>query len=269
MFIAAMHLLALFIGSFQIFMGTCFDGSSPPKHTINAPQLRATVMSNNLTRYNRTHAILLRHRFRVELMEPIDYQSVRIDRWATDNNISLPNDARMRKTLSNRLTFHDMITNFAREPGHVSNSTDWMFFFEDDINDHPGVHVHRAIVQGMHISAVDGILYLGICSPRCELGSNHTIQGVEYSRCHGNCAHAFGVAKWKCSRIIPLFLILQKEYSTGTHMLYFDQGLHKYGEKVNPIFVVGTNLASPVDARHFGLFYQDRGIFHSQIDNDH
>ena len=59
--------------------------------------------------------------------------------------------------------------------------------------------------------------------------------------------------------------ILKKLYDSNKDMLHMDELLEKYSLQ-NPLYVIREDLVSPCHPKHFGIFYQDRHKFKSQLE---
>ena len=173
---------------------------------VSSMQLNGIVLSNNSTRYNHTKNTLINSGFIVNQKVFLDPQSDIIKQelgllGLSYSDIKLPKE-KLKMYLSNKLSFLEAIESFVNEPNSISNSTDWKFFFEDDISLHPSLiysnNTATLIKQALHIDSIrrEGLVYLGLCIPHCEptLGN---IDNINISKCYGFCAHAFGIAKWK------------------------------------------------------------------------
>ena len=245
------------------------------KPSESSNRLFAVILSNNKTRFKHTrHVLEAKDVFEVNCRKPINYKSPVIDTALSELNINMTDiitsynmtTNQVRKTLSNELTFIEALKAFSIEPSDVSAADDWTFFFEDDIALHSSVTDPLvAIRRGIAHAREDGILFLGVCGPKCT-GWANPFQAVKIKRCYGTCAHAFGLVKWKVQGFLKSIDML-KGNMTDLHKLYFDRFLYTYAQKVKPVPVLGWNLASPCNKHHKGIYYQDRLKFASAIDN--
>lgn len=189
-------------------------------------------------------------------------------------NLTTPREL---KAFSNFYAFHQAILRHAHD--RHSHAGSWRIFLEDDAALHPNVKSPVcALLHGLELSRNDGIVYLGLCSPRCvdpKLFSDN-LGGIEYSKCSGTCAHAFGMTKFKAQSILPILSSLRRDYHNHDEAIYFDIGLFAYGKLINPIWTIGTNLRSSPPksnirkfaqyiADHRGIFFQDRARFETTI----
>lgn len=194
------------------------------------------------------------------------------DNFATADDIS-------RKVFSNLLSFIEILDDFAREPASQSLEDDWLLIFEDDIAFHPGASEPTCdLLEGLHVSSDDGIVFLGKCnSPKCKK-MKETKSGTELSRCtEGTCAHAWAVKKWK-ARLLPGATLALLCHSSLPP--YMDLGLRLVSAVIHPIYFIGGNFGhnheayvigdadkdSRPDEDHTGLIFQDRRNFISSID---
>lgn len=282
-----MVLVTLLLLFFTILRPTAsrpFNGMTPEeKVCAGTKNFSAVVLSAHMHRFVHTEKILNRYNFKVELEQPIPFDSQGLQDIYTSlkifDNFPLKLDE-YRKTFSNYATFRKAIESFVAEPQNVSSIDDWKFFFEDDIGVHPGDSSPIcSIKEAMELARTDGIFYLGLCGPTCYDFNQEIVRGVHFKRCYGTCAHAFALTKWKAALILNVMLLLQKEIYV-VERLYFDRGLYEYGKRVQPILTIGTNLnrthsvygkdganettSSPI-LDHCGLIYQDRKAFHTTI----
>lgn len=173
------------------------------------------------------------------------------------------------KVWSNRMAFIDSLEEFVQDSSCTRNT--WRFFFEDDLARHPNVTSEKAkllIAKGLKLAENDGLIYLGLCGPSC-IEPSVLDSGVEAARCAGTCAHAFGFQQWKAGEFLTEMSGLTLKGPEGPVILgfYFDRYLYEYGNQVRKIWLVGSNLRSPVTSvmDHFGLLFQDRELYPSTI----
>ncbi len=230
---------------------------------IRDGKLIATVLSQEDTRFAHTKKVLQDAGFEVQLHKPEPYNSTNVMEAFMKEFGGSPSITEL-KVLSNLRAFEQAIDSFAT--GNAGKH-DWMFFVEDDVALHPSLSGEQAelvIQKGQALALLDGILYLGICGPTCDECSTTMESGATFQRCQGTCAHFFGVTKAKAQ---TLMLLLQhfKPVSGKPLSIYFDQLLRLYGGLVHEIWVAGTDLRSPHDKGHRGIFFQDRQLFRSSI----
>jgi len=125
------------------------------------------------------------------------------------------------------------------------------------------------VAKGLKLAEKDGFIYLGICGPDCSNPPSPLDKGVEAARCAGTCAHAFGFQQWKAGEFLTEMSGLTLKGVEGPVILgfYFDRYMYEYGKQVQKIWLVGSNLKSPVTSvlDHFGLLFQDRALYPSTI----
>jgi hypothetical protein len=173
------------------------------------------------------------------------------------------------KVWSNRMAFIDALEEFVQDSNCTSES--WRFFFEDDIAVHPNITSERArvlLAKGVKLADKDGFMYLGICGPSCS-EARRIDKDVQAARCAGTCAHAFAFQRWKAGEFLTEMSGLTLKGVEGPVILgfYFDRYLYEYANQVQRIWVVGSNLKSPVESMfdHFGLLFQDRALYPTTI----
>ena len=229
----------------------------------------AVVLSVHPRRFQTTENILSKIFVSVVKETPILYKSLALQ--SAFKSLSMFNGTTLsstvdKKVFSNYVTFRKVIHEFANEPPSISNDLDWRFFFEDDVALHLGANYPACnIRKGIDLARTDGIIYLGICGPTCYTWSSEYHEGILYQRCYGTCAHAFGLTKWKATRILETLLWLQNDLCFD-YRIVMDRGLYEYGRLIQPVLVVGSNLdnsqymkeKSKPHPGHCGLFFQDR-----------
>ena len=169
-----------------------------------------------------------------------------------------------RKYFSNRLAFLKAIEvqiAHSTEYSTVSRELDWVFFFEDDIKLHESFQspkqAMQTIITGMKL-ATNGMVFLGICGMHWNDDTIITINSNQYRNCTGYCAHAFGIARWKLQSFLDYITPFKYQVSA------FDMVLLRYASN-HPMVLVGSNLTSPENSEHIGMFYQNRLKFNSTI----
>ena len=245
--------------------------------------LKATILSADQQRFDATRTVLsplfeVKREVPLSINDPALFRLISIFKTLRGRNFTASTPDRERKAFSNFLAFHEAIWSHAWDKRTKSDG--WRFFFEDDVALHPNVTSPLCnIMHGIEIARSDGILYLGLCAPRCILWDifRSENKGLDYQKCSGTCAHAFGLTKWKAQSILELMQVLRQEYHKFDEQVYFDIGLFSYGKRVNPVWTVGANLshAPPRNLRnkkfvhykanHIGMFFQNREQFPSTI----
>lgn len=232
--------------------------------------LDGVVLSMKDERFLHTRDVLTTMGINIFQKVPPSYQSKEVDqgleRYVGSRNY---HTSAFLKVWSNRMAFIDALEEFVQDSNCTRNT--WRFFFEDDIAIHPDVTPERArvlVAKGLKLADKDGFLYLGICGPDCKdpllLG-----KGVQAARCAGTCAHAFGFQQWKAGEFLTEMSGLTLRGVEGPVILgfFFDRYMYEYGNQVQKVWVVGSNLKSPVRTvmDHFGLLFQDRALYPSTI----
>lgn len=181
------------------------------------------------------------------------------------------------KAFSNFLAFHQAIFRHAHDRHSTAGS--WRIFLEDDVALHPNVASPAcSLLRGLELARNDGIVYLGLCAPRCFDATlfYEKHNAIEYGKCSGTCAHAFGLTRWKAQSILPILANLRRDYHAHDEQIYFDIGLFSYGSRISPVWTIGTNLRSSPPksnirkfarylADHRGMLFQDRARFETTI----
>lgn len=229
------------------------------------------VLSMNDNRFTHTKDVLKKLDIRAVQKVPLSHRSEAVDKGLDTfvGSQSYHNDE-LLKVWSNRMAFIDSFEAFVSDTTCDRNT--WRFFFEDDIQLHPSLSSREAkisVARGLALAHKDGAVYLGICGPKCS-DSQGLGNGVEARRCSGTCAHAFGFQKWKMREFLSTMsdlTMVDPNQPTLLVGIYMDRYLWAFGTQVHKIWVLGGNLKSPVASvdDHFGMLYQDRATFHSEI----
>jgi len=245
----------------------------PPKmakiHSVPG-RTKAYVLSTNHTRWLRTSALLERCGLHAILVTPMALHTRVLDLesrlWPVDVMKT------MRKTLSNKLTHISLWRSISSDQSLPDNG--FSLVFEDDVSLDARVEENNVlqIVETTARLAQDaGLFYLGICGPVCD---DHVdrLAGVSYGRCVGRCAHAYGVHKWRGAWLYEELAAAtekSRHLHSFEHTFYADVFLH-FGSELMPDFpkpvVGGADCNDARGARdHWGIFFQDRTLFPSQI----
>ena len=228
------------------------------------------VLSMKDERFHHTRNVLTSLGIKVSQKIPPSYLSKEVDRGLEVYVGSRGfHTSAFLKVWSNRMAFIDALEEFVQDSNCTRNT--WRFFFEDDIAIHPNITHARArvlIAKGVKLADEDGFMYLGICGPNCT-EARHLDKYVQAARCAGTCAHAFGFQQWKAAEFLTEMSGLTLKGVEGPVVLgfFFDRFMYEYGNQVRKIWVVGSNLKSPVETvfDHFGILFQDRAMFHTTI----
>jgi hypothetical protein len=151
---------------------------------------------------------------------------------------------------SNKNTFMRVIKDYIE-----SNSTDWLYIFEDDINMQPNTSI-----EDIEYNRPASILftYLGICGPQTTPNGG---------KC-GRCAHAMGFS-YAGARDVLLF-----NHESKTRLIsgnlpmnepFFDVVVEGWCFLNGGFNVVHFEHTSPQNEGHKGLFFQNRDKFSSTI----
>jgi hypothetical protein len=268
-------LVALFVIS---FVGVLLQyGGVFQQNVVELPtnaedlNLDGVVLSMKDERFQHTKKVLESLGMKVTQKVPPSYLSKDVDRGLESFVGSRAfHTSVFLKVWSNRMAFLDALEEFVQD----SSCTDktWRFFFEDDIAIHPSATSDRAkllVAKGVKLAEKDGFLYLGICGPNCTLPGSRLDKEIEAARCAGTCAHAFGFQRWKAGEFLTEMSALTLKGPGGPVLLgfYFDRYMYEFGNQVHRIWVVGSNLKSPVTSvrDHYGLLFQDRALYPSTI----
>ena len=135
----------------------------------------------------------------------------------------------------------------------------YFYVFEDDINTTIDITLSYLLE---YEKLNENIYYLGCCYNRGKfIKQNLKINNEILCKIRGGvrgihslCMNRKGVE------------ILKKIYDDNPKNYHMDVMLEKYTLE-NPLIVIGRNLKSPCNHGHFGIFYQDRGKFESQLEN--
>ncbi len=235
-----------------------------------SPIFQGIVLSINSERFDHTGSTLKHLNIRVTQHIPLKYNSITVDqelekfqgsrKYHTDEYL---------KVFSNRMAFIAAMQAFAND--HSVDPNAWRFFFEDDISLHPSLKPDQAkeiLETGLSLASGDGMVYLGLCGPRCAGTKMPLVNGTDAERCSGTCAHAFGFKRWKVARFLSIMGDLEIEgHDPHIESMYFDRTLLAYGLQVHKVWLIGIDLQSPAREGydHFGILFQDRDAFHSSI----
>ena len=227
--------------------------------------MTSVIISNKKTRFQHTKEVLESLDFFADIQHklPVDYNSARIQ----DELVALGfgnAGGRTRKAMSLKLTHFDVMRDFYNSSTYDMN--DWLFLFEDDIQLHDKIADPSTLLEkGVEAAAMDGILFLGFCGPFCDGRSFVVHDNVEVRKCSGYCSHAYAIVKWKIKFFLAVFDILRDDFKLDENIVHVDWWLQKYAKRVSPIMLLGSNLPSPCDPSHLGVFFQDRRIFNSTL----
>ena len=227
----------------------------------------------------------------VKLFQPL--QDIKLVRWSPVplndprifNYVPQLDELWEQQVYSNQLSFKDAWTFFADD----GPAEDWALFLEDDIEFHPTIkdNQHKillAIQEGLELGKADGFVYLGVCNgktgtmgwkaaccPKQEILEIHhhhyincsavELNGIVYQRGCGSCIHAYAMTRWRAKTLYETVVPFPNKYG-HPESIYLDFNIRMWnslesGLEVNvPLWVVGSNLISPVNPTHFGILFQ-------------
>ncbi len=178
-----------------------------------------------------------------------------------------------KKLASNLITFVTLWT-YEIQKFSTNDELEWSFVFEDDVNfiepsNFSLPNYINAIQELMHhpeIQLKHGAFYLGICGPTFSndtqtlitLFSNNTL--LSKKGC-GRCLHGMGLTT-KRARTFWTEISLYHPIPDGPTDIYFDKYCLKNG---NLYYILGANMHWPPNTGHYGIAYQDRQRFRSQV----
>lgn len=180
-------------------------------------------------------------------------------------------DPKHQKYFSLLAAWEHVLQHVAHHPDLAPH--DFAICVEDDISLHDDLSLaaaQAAILHGFELARSDGWLYLGVCWPRCWDESAQVFQGLNYSRCSGECTHALAFTKHKAATMLMDLRVGMKDYMSAQGQDTYrvgeaiDQMMATYSYVRNGTWVAGLNLNS--SHGHQGLFYQDRDRFHPTIE---
>ncbi|CAF4104655.1 unnamed protein product, partial [Rotaria sordida] len=201
--------------------------------------------------------------FNIYCFKPIQLNDSRIDK-----SLSLLD----KKLASNLISFVTVwtyeITKYSKH-----GELEWSFIFEDDVNfvepskvSLPNyINALQALMYHPEIQFKHGIFYLGICGPTFA-SDNHTLiipfsnnSLLSHKGC-GSCVHGMGLTT-KRARQLWVEISLYCPIPNGPADIY----IHNYCTKNGDYYILGSNLHSPQSSDHYGIAFQDRRRFSSEI----
>ncbi len=228
----------------------------------------------------------------LKLFDPLKH-AIKLIRWPTvpidDERItSYKPDLKElweKQVFSNQLSFKDSWGYFAED----GVDEDWALFMEDDVSFHPAIRENpdlllAAIKTGLNLGNDDGFVYLGICNgqtgslgwkkvccpnPGTEYKSilnisceRLEINGTVFQRGCGSCLHAYAMTRWRAKTLYETVVPFENQYG-HPESIYLDFNVRMWNspesrlEVTIPLWVIGSDLTSPVNPTHFGICYQD------------
>jgi hypothetical protein len=223
-------------------------------------------MDCNSARFNYTKANIERvfpNFCNIYCFKPIPLNDSRIDK-----SIPLID----KKLASNLISFVTLWT-YEVTKYSTNGELEWSFIFEDDVNFvEPSKfslpNYINAVHQLMHhpeIQLKHGLFYLGICGPRFAT-DNHSLiipfsnnSLLSHKGC-GRCVHGIGITT-KRARDFWIEISLYCPIPNGPTDVYIDN----YCTKSGSYYILGSNLQYPPSSGHYGIAFQDRSRFRSEI----
>jgi len=197
-------------------------------------------------------------------LKPISLNDSRIDK-----SLSLLD----KKLASNLISFVTLWT-YELAKYSTNNELEWSFIFEDDVNfvdpskvSLPNyINALEELMYHPEIQLKHGVFYLGICEPKFT-NDKHTIisrfsnNNLLSRKGYGFCAHGMGLTI-KRARDFWTEISLYCPIPNGSTDVY----LRNYCVKSeNHYYILGANLELPPSTGHYGIAYQDRNRFSSQV----
>ena len=190
----------------------------------------------------------------------------------TDPRIDRSLDLYERKLASNLITFVTLWS-YELQKDSTGSELDWSFIFEDDVNfidpsnfSLPNyINPLQELMYNPEIQLKHGVFYLGICGPTFENNSQPLLASfsnnslLSQKGC-GNCAHAMGLTK-KRARHFWTDISLYCPIPNGATDIY----IHRYCAKNDKYYIFGSNIEWPQNTQHYGIAFQDRERYRSQI----
>lgn len=201
--------------------------------------------------------------FIVHCFKPVALDDIRIDQ-----SLSLLN----KKLASNLITFVTLWT-YEITKYSTNGELEWSFVFEDDVDFlEPSKfslpNYINAVQELMHrpeIQLEDGLFYLGICGPKFA-SNNHSLiipftnNSLLSRKGCGRCAHGMALTT-KRARNFWTEISLYCPIPNGPTDIYVDNHCLKNGD----YYVLGANLQWPPNSGHYGIAFQDRERFRSEV----
>ncbi len=156
----------------------------------------------------------------------------------------------------------------------TNDELEWSFVFEDDVDFIEPSKVSlpnyiSAIQELMHhpdIQGKHGAFHLGICGPTFTNDNRKIIipfsnNSLFSHQGYGFCAHGMGLTT-KRARNFWTEISLYSPIPNGATDIYVHNYCFRSG---NHHYILGSNLQWPPGTGHFGIAYQDRGRFRSEV----
>jgi hypothetical protein len=178
-----------------------------------------------------------------------------------------------RKFSSNLLAFVHLWT--YKIPDQSQNPYEWSFIFEDDVN---FIQAEKVLLPNFiasmkefmytpEIHMKDGFFYLGICGPTYPNDSQIIISrnskiALYSEKGYGYCLHASAIT----AKRARLFWTEISSYRPNPTESSLDYQVRMYSNRSrNFFYTFGTSFHHPPKTGHYGIAYQDRGIFSTTV----
>ena len=177
-----------------------------------------------------------------------------------------------KKLASNLISFATLCT-YEISKYATGDELEWSFMFEDDVDfvepSKFGLSSYLDALQQLmyhpEVQIEDGVFYLGICGPTFAI-SDHSLpvrlsnNSLLIQKGCGRCAHGMGFTT-KRAKHFWTDISLYCPIPNGPADIY----IHKHCAKTGNYYILGSNLHWPPGSRHYGIAFQDRQRFHSQV----
>jgi hypothetical protein len=191
-----------------------------------------------------------------------------------DSRIHTSSSSVYKKFSSNLLSFIFVWTYEIPKYSQYNNDNEWSFVFEDDVNFiRPSkvslsnyIEALQKLMTNTEIHFQHGLFYLGICGPTFENNSQTLI--IKYSndkilssKGYGWCAHAMGLTIKRAK-----YFWTEISSYRPTPDAAIDAFIRDYCIRSgNQYYILGSNLHWPPQTGHYGIAFQDRRKFPSQM----
>lgn len=194
---------------------------------------------------------------------PIPLNDSRIDKSLSSLN---------KKLASNLISFVTLWT-YEITKYSTKGELEWSFIFEDDVDFIEPSKVSllnyiNPLQELMHYPEIQlkhGVFYLGICGPTFASDNRSLITPfsnnslITQKGC-GACAHAMGLTT-KRAKDFWMEISLYCPIPNGSTDTY----IYNYCVKNDNYYILGSNLQWPTNSGHYGIAFQDRQRFRSEI----
>ena len=166
-------------------------------------------------------------------------------------------------------------------PKYASQELEWSFFFEDDINVvNPETaapiismwlnytQLLEELMEDDYVRKHDGMFYLGICGPEFDIMDRplhvnlFSNESIFHYRGYGLCGHALAFT----TKRARTFWAELSSYRPAIHESGVDRYVREFCLRTGSrYYTFGANKQWPSPEEHYGLVYQDRGVFRSTV----